>query len=271
MRTALLLAISTIAFAQVEDRSTEHKSYSGVHELIIDNITGDIELTAYSGASIEMDVEKTLSARSNDRLAIARKEISLAERREGGLVELTVDGPFRCHCGDNSVHFHGDQLYRFKYTFKVRVPRAIALELHTVNGSRISVEGTAGDFHVSNVNGSIDMRDVEGAGEVHTVNGEVKVTFARNPTGATSFRSVNGTLDVAFRANLSADLKLKTFNGGMYTDFPVTTSPVAAHPEQRDGKMIWGRNRTTAVRIGSGGPELSFDTLNGQILIRKRD
>jgi len=269
MKTALLVLCAAIASAQIEDRSTEHRSYAGVHELIIDNISGDIEVTAQSGGNVEMDIEKTLSARSNDRLAIARKEISLAERREGGLVELTVDGPFRCHCADNSTRFEGHQLYEFRYAFKVRVPKNIALELHDVNGSRIFVQGTSGDFNLSNVNGGIEMRDVEGSGKVHTVNGDVKVTFARNPPGATSFRSVNGTLDVAFRSGLNADLKMKTFNGGVYTDFPVTT--LAAEPEQRGGKLVWSSRRATTSRAGSGGPELSFETLNGQVLIRNRD
>ena len=28
-----------VAFAQMDDKSTEHKSYAGVHELVIDNVT----------------------------------------------------------------------------------------------------------------------------------------------------------------------------------------------------------------------------------------
>jgi DUF4097 and DUF4098 domain-containing protein YvlB len=272
VKTLLLVLAAATAFAQIEDRSTDHKSYSGVHELVIDNIRGDIEVTASTGASVEMEIDKTLSARSQDRLAIAKKEISLAERREGGLLELTVDGPFRCHCSDNSTNFHGDQLYSFNYTFKVRVPKNISLDLRTVNSSEIRVQGTAGDFRIHNVNGGIEMRDVEGSGSVNTVNGGVKVTFARNPSGATSFKSVNGTLDVAFPSGLNADVRMKTMNGGMYTDFPVSAMPVSANaPEHRDGKLVWRSNRMTGVRIGSGGPELSFETLNGEVLIRNRE
>ena len=88
-----------------------------------------------------MEIEKTLSARSQDRLAIAKKEISLAERREGGLVELMVDGPFRCHCSDNSINFHGDQLYSFNYRFKIQVPKNISLDLRTVNRRRFGCRG----------------------------------------------------------------------------------------------------------------------------------
>jgi DUF4097 and DUF4098 domain-containing protein YvlB len=275
MRRALgvLALASGLALGQnVEDKSTEHRSYPGTRELIIDNVTGAIEVTASSSSSVEVDIEKTLSAWSQDRLTLAKKEISLAERREGGLVELMVDGPFRCHCSDNSINFHDHDLYEFVYNFKIRVPRDIKLDLRTVNHSDITVTGTAGDFKIRNVNGGIEMHDIEGSGSVSTVNGPVKVTFARNPAGATSFKSVNGTLDVTFRTGLNADLKMKTMNGGMYTDFPVSALPVAAEqPEHRNGMMVWRKNRMTGARIGSGGPELAFETVNGEVLIRNRE
>lgn len=272
-RSFVLVALfPALAFAQLEDRSADHKSYSGVHEFIVDDVTGYIEVTATSGNMVEVDIEKTLSADSQDRMTLAKKEISLSETREGGLVRLLVDGPFRCHCADNSISFHGEPLYRFTYNFKVRVPKNIALELRTVNKSHISVDGTSGDFKISNVNGGIDMSNVAGSGSVHTVNGPVKVTFAQNPTGPASFKSVNGTLDISFRPGLNADVRMKTMNGGLFTDFPVTALPVAAmQPEQRNGKFVWKSNRMTGVRIGRGGPELSFETLNGDVLIKSRE
>jgi hypothetical protein len=61
-------------------------------------------------------------------------------------------------------------------------------------------------------------------------------------------------------------------NGGLYTDFAVTALPVAvSQPEQRNGKFVWKSNRMTGVRIGSGGPELTFETLNGNVLIKNRE
>jgi len=255
--------VSPITFAQqVEDKSIEHKTFAGVRELIIDNVTGTIEVIGTPSGAVEMDISKTLSADSQDRVALARREVRLDVVQEGGLVRVMVDGPFR----------RGYSGYQVIYDFKVRVPRDIKLDLRTVNKSNITVEGTSGDFKVSNVNGGIEMREVQGSGSIHTVNGPVKVTFARNPTGATSFKSVNGTLDVTFRPGLNADVKMKTMNGGMYTDFPVSATPVGAtQAERRNGKFVWHSNRMTGVRIGSGGTELSFETLNGDVLIKSRE
>ena len=84
--------IATLAFAQkVEDKSAEHKTFAGVRELIIDDVTGSIEVTGTTGGAVEMDISKTLSADSQDRVALARREVRLDVVQEGGLVRLMVD------------------------------------------------------------------------------------------------------------------------------------------------------------------------------------
>ena len=272
MKRVIVGLTLALALNAAEEKTTEHKTFSGVRELVIDNITGFIEVTASTGSSVEMDIEKTLSGSSDDRLALAKKEISLGTTQEGGLVRLLVDGPFRCHCAENSVNFRGYEVYKFDYDFKVRVPRDVKLELRTVNNSHITVEGTAGDYTINNVNGPIEMKDVEGSGAVHTVNGGVKVTYAKNPQGATSFKSVNGSLDISFRPGLNADVKMKTMNGGLFTDFDVAALPIATSAgERRDGKYVWSSRGLTGVRIGRGGPELQFETLNGNVMIKNRE
>jgi len=100
------------------------------------------------------------------------------------------------------------------------------------------------------------MDAVAGAGTVHTLNGPVKVSFTRNPSKPSSFHSLNGAIEVHFQPGLNADLKFHTLNGGVYTDGDVTVG---------GGGMSEISRRNTQGRIGSGGPLLSFDTLNGSI------
>jgi hypothetical protein len=73
-------------------------------------------------------------------------------------------------------------------------------------------------------------------------------------------------LEVYFQPGLSADLLFQTMNGGIYTDFDVTArATAAAQGEQRDGKFIYRSKGPHGARVGQGGPELSFNTLNGSI------
>ncbi|HEV8147458.1 MAG TPA: hypothetical protein VGP79_13795, partial [Bryobacteraceae bacterium] len=117
MRQVLLIVVIAAlpALAQLEDKGTERKTYSGVRELIIDNVSGTIEVTAGTGADVELEIAHSFRGRSEDRLAIARKELKLEVRQEGGLLQYMVDGPFRCHCSDNSINFNGRQVYDFSY------------------------------------------------------------------------------------------------------------------------------------------------------------
>jgi hypothetical protein len=82
---------------------------------------------------------------------------------------------------------------------------------------------------------------------------------------------VNGNVDVSFPDGLGADFAMKTFNGGLFTDFDAqplaTTAPAAG--ERRSGRFVYRANEFTRVRVGSGGPEITFETLNGNVRARR--
>ena len=49
---ALFAMVPLLAWAQIEERTTDHKSYSGLHEFIVDNVNGSIDVTATSGSTV---------------------------------------------------------------------------------------------------------------------------------------------------------------------------------------------------------------------------
>jgi DUF4097 and DUF4098 domain-containing protein YvlB len=142
--------------------------------------------------------------------------------------------------------------------------------ISTVNRGDIRLEGLNGNFDAKNVNGGIAMQGMAGSGDAHTVNGPVAIHFAKNPSDPCSFKSVNGSLDAYFPSELSAELLFKTLNGQIYSDFDVSprATPVV-ESERRDGKFVYHGNRLSGGRAGRGGPELSFNTLNGSIRLHR--
>ena len=254
---------------------------AGPHRLDIDNVTGSIQVAAHDGASVELTVTRTLEAATQERLDAARKEVTLDVKEEPSLISLYVDGPFRdCDC-DASRRDDGrrrrsgsrwrDRQYEVRYDFVLKVPRQVGLTLSTVNRGDIKIEGTTGDFEVTNVNGGIEMLDVAGSGRVGTINKDVKIVFRTNPAGPSSFKTLNGDVVVSFQPTLAADLRMKTFNGGMYTDFDTTALPALTPVSERKGnKFVYKSDRSAGVRVGGGGPELRFETLNGDIRILQR-
>jgi len=99
----------------------------------------------------------------------------------------------------------------------------------------------------------------------------VKVVFRENPRENSDFGSINGAIELYFARNLSADFRFKTMNGGIFSDFPMTTLPSqVSQPERRDGKFVFRADRFTGGRVGSGGPEIKAENLNGSIRILER-
>jgi hypothetical protein len=275
MKTAIILVCAaTLGYGfDQEEKETTRRNFPAATRLEVDNVNGFIHVSGYNGAEIQMVTERTIHAESPERLDAAKREVKLDTTQSGDTLTFYVDGPFRCHCSDrrSSLHEHSHPGYRVTYDFEIKVPAATMLLLGTVNGGDVRVENTNGDFDVANVNGGIEMREVAGSGPVHTVNGKISVLFARNPAKNCSFKTVNGSIETSFRPGLAADVRVKTFNGQAYTDFDVTPlPPLSPVSERRDGKFIYRSDRSTGMRIGNGGPEFNFDTLNGSIRIINR-
>lgn len=238
--------------------------------LQLDNLFGAIEVQAYDGSEVELVAHKTIKAKDQDKIKKAKADVKLDITAEGGGIDIYVDGPFRCQCEGGRGYKWRDFGYQVQFDFILKVPRKTALTLKTVNGGDVMVKGVEGDFEVSNVNGKVTMESVAGSGQAHTVNGPVKVSFIKNPAAGCSFRTVNGDVTLTFRDGLAADFKMKTFNGEAYSDFEVKTLPAPAPVRETvKGHYVYKRDKFSQVRVGQGGPEITCDTLNGDILIKK--
>jgi hypothetical protein len=246
----------------------------GGRTLDVRNINGFIHVEGTDDSAVQMSIRKVIRAETKDDLAEAQQDVRLDFRDGAPRVEARVTDRRGHICGEES-NDRGERWervrYDVKFDFTIRAPRDVALRLCTINGGDVVVNGTRGDFDVDNVNGLIEMNRVAGAGSAHTVNGPVTVSFTANPKLPSSFKSVNGNIDVSFLDGLGADFAMKTFNGGLFTDFDAQplANRAAAAGERRDGRFVYRVNEFTRVRVGSGGPEIVFETLNGNVRARR--
>jgi hypothetical protein len=258
----------------VRDQETVQKTLALVTSparLVVDNVEGYVHVTGVTGSEVRVTAHKTIRAESDADLQQARAEVKLAITEKPGTVSAYYDAPWRCDGEGADCHHNERRFYTVIYDIDVEVPSSARLVLSAVNGGDVRVDKTQGDFEVNDINGGIQMNGVAGSGSVHTINGPVVVHFASNPPAACSFKSINGALDVWFQTPLSADLLFKTFNGQVYSDFDVAARavPASAVSENSNGKFIYHSNRVSGARSGKGGPELSFDTLNGSIRLHR--
>lgn len=270
---ALCLARPSSERWTIREEETVEKSLplsGSPNRVVIDNLQGYVHVTASSGSSVHVRAHKVIRAEADADLAEGKRDVKLDISEKPGQVSVYYDAPWRCGGDGHPCSKEGRRFYEVIYDINVQVPRDARAVISTVNGGDVQVDGLNGNFEVGNVNGAIRMNAIGGSGDAHTVNGAVAVHFAKNPSGPCSFKSVNGALDAFFPGDLSADLLFKTLNGQVYSDFDVTAkmTPVV-ESERRDGKFVYHGNRMSAGRAGKGGPELSFNTLNGSIRLHQ--
>jgi hypothetical protein len=277
---ALVATISDTIHAASRNWNTEarepfHYDFPNDKGIDVDNVNGAIQVIGDGGKTIRVEGERIVRADDQDAVNRAKNEVKLDVNEKDGVAQFYVNGPFRANnnhaSDDHGFHFHyDDHRYEVTYNFTIHVPHETALELRTVNGE-IKTADTRGKFDIHGVNGSVNMTGVAGSGTLHTVNGRTSVAFSEPPKAPSSFQTVNGAIDAAFPPNLAADIHLKTLNGAAYTDFESTAAlPATAEAgERKNGRFVFRSNHTSNLRIGAGGPELSFETVNGNISIKK--
>ncbi len=243
--------------------------------LSIYNIDGPIRVEGYSGSKVILEIDKTISADDNSKLETGKKEFKLGFDQTADTIIVYIAEPY-----DSRPHRHwhdrdNDREIEYEYhlDFTVKVPFGINLNISTVNNGDITVKDVAGTLHVNNVNGAISIANAKGTTSAHTINGNLTVSYLSNPPESCSFYTLNGKLTATFQSNLSADMQLKSMNGEFFTDFPnveILPAKVTKNQEKQGGAIIYKLNKTTSVRIGSGGSLFKFETLNGNIYIKKQ-
>lgn len=273
--TAALVTASPDYSVRTRDTSdtTLHFAGGGVHTLDLRTINGTIHVAGDGGSDVRVTASRTVDAEDDAAAADGLREIALDTKDSASTIGLIVRDPHHTSCGESGVGqseaWWDRARYRVVVDLTAHVPADTRVRLCTLNGGTTEMSGVTGDFDVTNVNGSIALTGLRGSGRAMTVNGPVTARFDRAPKDASMFKTVNGDVIVTFPQALAATLRLKTFHGGLFTDFDVqqVAAVVSPEPERRNGRSIYRRNQYTVVQTGGGGPELTLETLNGDVRV----
>lgn len=249
----------TLRFDGSSDRTVDVRTINGSIRVIADDIN-----------DVEIEARRTIRAERESDVETAEREVTLdfldAQTRIGVAVRHSGQT-----CGES---FQGRNDWRRRYhvevEFTIRVPRRTGLRLCTINGGDVRVEGTDGDFDISNINGAIALEAIRGTGIAETINGDLTASFAEVPRGELRIKTLNGDIEATFPEELSADLSLKTRNGDLLTDFDVQVLPQRPERGERsNGLFVYRTDGSARVRVGSGGPEFRLETFNGDVRVLK--
>jgi hypothetical protein len=246
---------------------------SGV--LAIYNLNGPIKVEGYPGDKVMVEIDKTISSDDEDGLALGKHEFQLGYDQHGDSIIIYIAEPFdtRPHEWRRDEDWRRrDHNYDFNLSFVVRVPFGMNLHISTVNKGDVEVADVTGELNVHNVNGPITIKNAKGATMARTINGNLIVNYLTAPTGPSEYYTLNGKLEVTYPAGLSAICQFKSWQGSFFTDFDNEVLPVlvSKNEEHRNSGTVYKLNITKRVQIGSGGPVFKFETMNGNIYVKKQ-
>jgi len=127
-------------------------------EVAVDNVWGSIAVEGADIRDVELVIRKTIRARNEARLARAKSEVNLEIKDNAPIVEVYVDGPFRCREGDrHGIEWTATPATRSSATSSSR-SRAAAPSRSGPSPTATSASERRGAFDVRNVNAGSTSR-----------------------------------------------------------------------------------------------------------------
>ena len=266
-----LSVFTSIPFAQERETLTVPISNPNAEgKLIVNIFEGSIKVSGYQGD--EVQVVAIVREKSNKHSKSKYKSKSKDKgSTKYGMKKITENGlSFSVEEINNTVYvkrgLNGSTL-----DFEIKVPHNFSVDLKALNNGNISVDNVNGTHEVSNTNGKITMTNVGGSVVADALNKDIVVTFKSvSPNTTMMFTSLNGDLDITFPSDLKANVNARSDFGNVYTDFEIKLNknkPVSK-TSKKTGVYQVKKEKGISGTINGGGVDLTFKTLNGDVLIR---
>jgi hypothetical protein len=276
----LLLAVPILALQAQSQQETIRKTAAfrsaNNRVLSVENIQGDVVVQAYNGDQVVLEAEKIITADKQADVAQGMRELQLKMVEAGDSIYVYLEAPFINRKKSRSRNFsveREDEDYRYQVNMTLKVPAKMKLLVSTVNNGQVRVSQVQGDIKARNVNGPITLTGVSGAADAHTVNGQIEVTYNMDTPPAAFFKTINGNVNVFYPGRLHGILSFKTMHGEFFTDLQqLELQPVKVirNASQQGSHTTYKINKNQGYKAGKGGAEIRFETLNGNIYLKKK-
>jgi hypothetical protein len=238
---------------------------------------GDVSVTAYEGNEIvivtseddeddsDFEFEFEEDEEEGDEQPDRPSREGLTQIRNSG---IGITAEENANAVQVTMDWHSEDV-----DLQISVPRRTSVRIAMHGGDDIAISGVIGNHELMNAQGDIAATDIGGSAVVNTNNGDIVASFTEiAPDMAMSFASLNGDIDVALPGTLSATLVISGGLGDVFTDFDFTLQPAEAVVEPRTERNNYRVRLESAMRavVGGGGPEIRFQTFNGDIVVRRR-
>jgi hypothetical protein len=244
-------------------------------EIEIRGIVGDVRAELTSGDRVEV-----VGRRSGDDAG--RVQIEVVER--GGGVIICALYPMRGEDHVRSNHDNDDcgradgehgeiDADDARIDFTVRVPAGVKFATKIISGD-VYATSLRSDVDVATVSGSVRV-STTGTARAATVSGDVNATFGATDGDEMEFATVSGDVVLRLAGNVGAQVSAQTLTGRIDSDFDLDMGSMTGDDDDEDEDDDGGIHvnvrigRQATGTIGRGGPELSVNTVSGNIRLER--
>src|SRR5258705_2198274 len=218
----------------------------------IRNTNGPIEVVGGTSDQLEVHAEKSWRHSSPSSVHLTK----VISARGVTICAMWAAREQRCDDGGD-YRMNGVRKNDVAVRFTVVLPRGVPLDVSTVNGG-LHIDGVTAPVAATTVNGRIAVSTSKGPIQATTVNGGIEANMQELTGGDVNLTTVNGSVNAGLPPSINANIDAETVNGRVNTDFSVKVT----------GKISTRHLRGT---IGSGGPTLKLNTVNGSISLHEAD
>ena len=247
-------------------------------EIEIRGLLGDVRAEPASGDQVEVVGRRIGSDADQVRIEVVETEdgvliCTIYPVRERASRRGDDDGERRRGRGDGPCNDgHSGELDvdsdEARIDFTVRVPAGVHFAARTVDGD-IEANGLRGPVDAASVSGNVRV-STTGTARAATVSGNVEATFGETDGNEMTFASVSGNVVVRLAGDVGAEVEAHTLSGDIRSDFDLRIRG-GNDDDDDDGGFNIQIGRQASGTIGRGGPELSLNTVSGNIsLLRNR-
>ena len=227
--------------------------------LKVESHNGSVIINGYGGQTVKVKMIKYI------------KKVDKDKTKDG--MRLVSSGGFNVEAEEynNTVKVENDG-WNNRVDFIIQVPKNFDIKAETYNNGELVVTDVEGEVDVENYNGPIKLEGISGVASASTYNGSIVVVFTKiTPDKPMEFNTYNGKIDLTVPATSKFTAKMKT-SKEIYTDFENLTMQ-QSEPEKKSGDG--GRGYSIKYenwiqgKLNGGGADVSMETRNGDIYIRK--
>ncbi|MDD8025807.1 MAG: DUF4097 family beta strand repeat-containing protein [Acidobacteriota bacterium] len=167
---------------KIEQKFAKVEALAKNGKVIVDNISGSIEVRSWAEAQVKIDALKVSKAKTAVKAKENLDKVQIVVQKTGEILRIETKYPEHAERGSSSV----------SVSYRIWIPAEASLSIKNVSGS-VLVEGIGGAFEGRTVSGGATLTKLGGGADCSVVSGTVK---ASDIVGNCNLRSVSGNITV---------------------------------------------------------------------------